>query len=115
MGSVLGPIFSIFYVSDLENKVFNTTNKPNFYLRYVDNILLLTNSTDEINKIQETFQNNTILNFTQEININNKIPFIGVLIDTSNIDRFTTSTYKNLPTLIPAPSISKVNAPSVIK
>ena len=27
-------------------------------------------------------------------NINNKILFLGVLIDTSNIDRFTTSTYK---------------------
>ena len=53
MESVLGPIFSNFYVSDLENKVFNTINKPNIYLRYTDNILLLTNSTDEINIIKE--------------------------------------------------------------
>ena len=38
------------------------------------------------------------------------------MIDTSNIDKFTASTYKkNLPPLIPAPSISIVNAPSVIK
>ena len=43
--------------------------------------------------IQETFQNNSVLNFSQEININNKIPFLGVLIDTSNIDWFTISTY----------------------
>ena len=71
-----------------------STNKPNTYLRYSDNILLFSNSTDEINIIQETFQNNLVLTFTQEININNKIPFLGVLIDTSNIDGFTTSAYK---------------------
>ena len=94
MGSVLGPIFSNFYMSALENKVFNTINKPNIYLRYADDILHLTNRTHEIIIIQETFQNNSILNFIQEISINNKIPFLGVLIDTSNIDRFTTSSYK---------------------
>ena len=45
--SVLGPIFSSFYMINLENKVFNTINKPNIYLRYADDILL-PNSTDEI-------------------------------------------------------------------
>ena len=58
MGSVLGLIFSYFYMSALENKIFNTINKPNIYLRYADDIHLLTNCTDEINTIQETFQNN---------------------------------------------------------
>ena len=57
MGSVFGPIFSNFYMSDLENKVFNTINKPNIYFRYADDILLLTYSTDEINIIKQTFQN----------------------------------------------------------
>ena len=85
MGSVLGPMFSNFYISDLENKVFNTISKPNIYLRYADD-KLLTICTDEIDIIQETFQNNSVLNFTQEININNKIPFLGVLMDTSNIN-----------------------------
>ena len=94
MGSVLEPIFSNFYMSALENKVFNTINKPNIYLRYTDDILHLTKSTDEINTIQKTFQNNSVLNFIQEININNNIPFLGLLMNTSNIDRFTTSTYK---------------------
>ena len=55
-------------------------------IEYYQVILLLTNSTYEINTIQETFPNNSVLNFTQEININNKIPFLGVLIDTNNID-----------------------------
>ena len=51
VGSVLGPIFRDFYISALENKVFNTIDKLNIYLRYGDDILL-TNSTDEINTIQ---------------------------------------------------------------
>ena len=42
--------------------------------------------------MQDPFQNNYILNFTQKlISI---ILFRGILIDTRNIDRFTTSTYK---------------------
>ena len=76
MGSVLGPIFSYFYMSALEDKVFNIINKPNIYLRHADEILLLTNCTDEIVTMQETFQNNFDLNFTQEININNTIPLL---------------------------------------
>ena len=71
-------------------KVFNIINKPNIYLRYADDILL---TITLMKLIQETFQN-SFLNFTQEININIKIPFLGVLIDTSNNDRFITSTYK---------------------
>ena len=53
-GSVLGSIFSYVYMSALENKVFNTIIKPNICLRYADNIPLPTNSTDEINIIQQT-------------------------------------------------------------
>ena len=48
-----GPIFSNFYISALENKVFDTINKPNIYLRYADVILILTNSTEEINNTRD--------------------------------------------------------------
>ena len=57
MGSVLGPIFSNVYISDLENTVFNCMRKPPIYLRYVDDILILANDIDEI-KLQDTFQKN---------------------------------------------------------
>ena len=101
MRLVLASVLSNFYMSNLENKVFNAINKPNIYLRYVDNILLLTNRTNEINLIQETFQNDSIRNFTQELNVSNKIPFFGVLIDISNINKFTTSTYIKPPNINP--------------
>ena len=115
MGSVLGPIFSNFYMSDLENRIFNSTKKPPIYLRYVDDILILTNNINEINILQDTFQNNSVLNFTHEINKNNKISFLDVLIDANNNNNFTTSTYKNPLVTTPVPSTLKVNAPSDIK
>ena len=48
MLSVLGPIFCNFYMSDLENRIFNSIKKPPIYLRYVDDILILTNNINEI-------------------------------------------------------------------
>ena len=87
---------------------------PSINLIFIYNILLLTNNTDEINIIHETFQNNSVLNFTQKINISNKIPFLCVLKDTNMTD-LPPLHIKNLPTLIPAPSIAIMNVPSVIK
>ena len=37
---------------------------------------------------------NSVLNFTHELNENNKISFLDVLIDTNNNNNFTASTYK---------------------
>ena len=60
------------------------------------------------------FQNSPVLNFTHELNKNNKIPLSDVLIDVKN-NNFTTSTYKK-PTNNNACNLNlKVNAPSDIK
>ena len=64
----------------------------NITLRYVDDILILTNNINEINILQDTFQKNSVLNFTHELNKNNKISFLDILIDTNNNNNFTTST-----------------------
>ena len=56
MGSVLGPIFTNFYMIDLENEIFNSIRKPPIYLRYIDDILILANDINEINILQDTFQ-----------------------------------------------------------
>ena len=94
MRYVLGPIFCNFFKSKLENKIFNSIRKPPIYLRYVDDILFLANNINQINVHDtSTFQKNSVLNFINEQNKNNKISFLDVLID-------TTSTYfKNTPTL----------------
>ena len=50
MSSVLGLTFSNFYMSNLENKIFNDTEKLHIYGCYVDNILILA-EIEEIKKI----------------------------------------------------------------
>ena len=66
------------------------------YLRYVDDILILAKDINEINIPQDTFQKNSILNFTPELNKNNQICFLDALIDTNNNNdnKFITPTYK---------------------
>ena len=56
MGSVMGPIFSNFYMSDIENIRFNSIRKPSIYLTSVDDILILVNDINEFNILQDTFQ-----------------------------------------------------------
>ena len=72
---------------------------------------------NKINILQDTFQKNSVLNFTHELNKNNKISFLDVLIDTNNniINNFTASTYKKSLIITPVPSTLKVNVPSNIK
>ena len=74
--------------------LLNSIKKPQIYLRYVDDILILANNINEINILQDTFQKNSVFNFTHELNKNNKISFLDVLIATNNYNNFTTSTNK---------------------
>ena len=62
-------------MSDLENRIFNTIKKPPIYLRYVDDILIFAIDINKTNTLQDTFPKNSVLNFTHELNKNNKIPF----------------------------------------
>ena len=74
MGSVLGPIFSNFYMFNLEQR-YLIALKPSIYLRYVDDILILANDTNEINILQDTFQKNSVLKFTHELKKHNEVSF----------------------------------------
>ena len=55
------PILKIEYLIRLKN----------FQLRYVNDILILANDTNEINILHGTFQRNSVLNFIPELNKNN--------------------------------------------
>ena len=46
----------------------------------------------EIKKLRDLFQENSVLKFTYEMNINNKLPFLDVLVQTSE-SKFKTSVY----------------------
>ena len=55
-GQFWGPIFSNFYMSDFEHKVFDKIKKLSIYLRSVDDILILDNDINEIYIVQDIFQ-----------------------------------------------------------
>ena len=96
MGSLLDPTISVFYKSHIENKIFKTTiTKPKINVCYVDDILIATHSYDETNNFKKNSRKNSELNFTIKLNINKKkIPFLDVLTDSTNNNKFITSPYK---------------------
>ena len=94
MGSPLGPTFANFYMGHLENKVFNEhLNKPIIYARYVDDIFLLVDDLQYIDNLKRSFEENSVLKFTFEMNSNFKIPFLDILIDNSD-NTFKTVVYR---------------------
>lgn len=64
---------------------------PPIYAHYIGDILA--KSLEEINKLKEIFENDSVLNFIYEPNINNKITFH---VD-ANSHNLITSLYKKNP------------------
>ena len=94
MGSPLGPTFANFYMGDLEQRIFTDIDKkPHIYARYVDDIFVQVSYIEELQKLQQLFQDNSVLKFTYEMNINSKLPFLDVLVDASQ-DEFRTKVYR---------------------
>ena len=82
MGSPLGVTFANFYMSHLENQVFenNPELKPTVYCRFVDDCFLVVSSTSEIDLLISQFRQNSVLNFTHEIG-GGKLNFLDVSIE----------------------------------
>ena len=94
MGSPLGPTFANFYMGNIENMILDELDdKPLIYCRYVDDIFMLSKNISQFDDLRSKFENNSVLKFTTELNINDKLPFLDVLIDNSNIE-FKTSVYR---------------------
>ena len=93
MGSPLGPTFANFYMGHLEEQIFeNGNNKPSIYARYVDDIFVQVNSVDQLIELKEKFQRNSVLNFTYELHVDNKLPFLDVMVTSTNT-KFDTKVY----------------------
>ena len=94
MGSPLGPTFANFYMGHLEEKVLNNLEKPPYtYARYVDDIFMEIDDLKQLLDLKSQFENNSVLKFTYEMNLDNKLPFLDVLVDTSN-NVFDTKVYR---------------------
>ena len=94
MGSPLGPCFSNFYMGNLENKIFENSNlKPNIYGRYVDDIFLQIANEQQLIQLKDEFESKSVLKFTYELSVHNKLPFLDVLVNTNN-NEFHTTVYR---------------------
>ena len=92
MGSPLGPTFANFYMANVEKEVLqNEVLRPAIYTRYVDDIFVVVRDEEHLKQLQSSLQEKSVLNFTYEIG-NNKLPFLDVLIETSD-DKYNTSVY----------------------
>ena len=83
MGSPLGVIFADFYMRHVENKVFEKKPhlKPNIFCRYVDDYFLLLNSPETLDQIIKVFKEESVLNFTSKIGLNNRLNFLDVTVN----------------------------------
>ena len=97
MGSPLGPTLANLFMSYHEQIWLNECPldfKPKFYRRYVDDIFILVENIDHIHKFQDYLNSkHPNINFTTEIETNNKLPFLDNLIERKS-DNFVTSVYR---------------------
>ena len=102
MGSPFSLTISEFYISYTESKIFKTIiTKPKIYVRYVDDIFIATHSYDEINKLKQTLEKNSELNFTTELNMKKNPTFLDVLTDFPIITNSPHLHIKSLPVTNP--------------
>ena len=84
MGSPLAPIFAHLFMSNLEENIDKYKGKkPEVYYRYVDDIFMILNGTQKDIKRFKKFVNTleTTIRFTVEVQMNNKLPFLDVMIE----------------------------------
>ena len=94
MGSPLGPTFACFYMGNLEKRVLNNHNDPPIkYLRYIDDIFIIVRDENHLNKIKEDMERQSVLNFTYELNIQGRLPFLDILVEESH-QEYKTKVYR---------------------
>jgi hypothetical protein len=93
MGSPLGPTFANFFMAEVETRALdNIDEKPTIYCRYIDDIFLLCNEVT-LQSLRNEMITISGLNFTYETSIDDKLPFLNVLVE-KNGDSFRTMVYR---------------------
>ena len=94
MGCALGVTFANYYMAHIQNTVISDlTVKPKLYARYVDDCFLVVEDEQHLEHIRREFLNKSVLKFTKEISVNNRLNFLDVAID-SNGETYVTSVYR---------------------
>ena len=98
MGSPLGVTFANFYMVHIENIVLqnSTFEKPHIYCRYVDDCFVATDSLNNLIKLRDQLEATSVLRFTYEQGLGNRLNFLDVDLKITN-QKFETTIY-NKPT-----------------
>ena len=99
MGSPLAPVLANIFMGFYESKWLNeyNFNKPNFYLRYVDDILAdFDNKQDSLIFLDFLSKRHPSIKFTIEKQINHSITFLDAFISAINNQNLTLETYRKL-------------------
>ena len=92
MGSPLGVLFANMYMGTVEERVFSMVEKPSVYGRFIDDIFVNVANANDVLLLTNAFEHNSVLHFTVEHNVEGRLPFLDVLID-SNEGSIKTSVY----------------------
>ncbi|XP_078350920.1 uncharacterized protein LOC144635715 [Oculina patagonica] len=94
MGSPLGPLMANAFLCSIEDKLERENKLPGFYKRYVDDTLATMANVPAATSFLSTLNEcHPCIQFTMEIAENNKLPFLGMMIE--KIDcQLTTSVYR---------------------
>ena len=96
MGSLLAPVLANIFMGFYESKWLNeyNLNKPNFFLRYVDDILAaFIKEQDSSNFPNFLNKRHPNIKFTMEKQINHSIAFLDVFISGTDNQNLTLQTY----------------------
>ena len=93
MGSPLGPTFANFFMSEVETRALDNIDEIlEVYCRYIDDIFLLC-SEGTLQSLKNEMILISGLNFTYETSINDKLPFLNVMVEKEE-GSFRTSVYR---------------------
>ena len=95
MGSPLDPLFANSYMAHIGNEVvtnLKSTIVPIIYLRYVDDIFLMVPKAQTLRTLKESFELNSVLKFTHEIESNRKLAFLDCMV-TKGSGKLATAIY----------------------
>jgi hypothetical protein len=95
MGSPLGPLLADIFMASLENAIQDRLNEICLYRRYVDDILLITNSRQQAEEIMNIFNElHPNIKLTMELESNNSLAFLDLLLKRSQDGSIQRSVYR---------------------
>ncbi|GJQ86455.1 hypothetical protein Trydic_g10362 [Trypoxylus dichotomus] len=97
MGSPLSPVLSNIYMEEFERRAMDSYElKPKMWLRYVDDTFVIwPHGEEEINGLLQHLNGlEESIKFTMELEVGNRVPFLGVLVYKQSDGTLRTTVYK---------------------